>query len=70
MLCGPIKFDPADPASPPRITAEIVGYFRNAQELGKLDSPQSYQEDSCKTAAFGPKSYQRVTVRSQNSKPE
>jgi hypothetical protein len=35
-------------------------------QLGKLDRSPTHQELSCKTAIFEPKSYQRVTVLSQN----
>jgi hypothetical protein len=35
-LCGPITFDPTDPASPPRVWCEIMGYFKNRQELAEL----------------------------------
>jgi hypothetical protein len=36
MLIGPIMFDPTDPATPPRLRIEIVGYFTNPQQLAVL----------------------------------
>jgi len=46
MLCGSITFDPTKPASPPCVSCEIVGYFRNRQELAELLAKMSAAHDA------------------------
>jgi hypothetical protein len=46
MLCGPITFNPTDTASPPRVWCEIIGYFKNRQELAELLAKMSAAHDA------------------------